>query len=168
MKNEYFLIRKDLEFLWFRFFETNGVLLEKRCQAVFGSKQVCVFVCTVRFVFLQAMSSVSEAGTEACKILRVHDSAPSKMVFVDVESPSPRIHTSASTKGYVLQWDEVLDCICDELIHIQALRPVCRECVTNATAELLCHLAFHEDAELMLDPHSDRTLPIWSRCFAYY
>ena len=70
-------------------------------------------------------------------------------------------------KGEVLQWDEVLDFICDELVHIQALRPVCRHCATDATAHVLCHLAFHEH-NMMLDPYSDPCLPIWCRCIAMF
>ena len=77
-------------------------------------------------------------------------------------------HKPASVKGKVLQLDSVLDCICDELVYIQALRPVCRDCRTAATDEILCHLAFHEKDDIMLDPYSDPHEPIWKRCCASY
>ena len=73
----------------------------------------------------------------------------------------------SAVEGDVLQWDGVLAFICDELVHIQALRPVCRLCATDATAHVLCHLAFHEN-NIVLDPYSDPRVPIWCMCIAMF
>ena len=72
-----------------------------------------------------------------------------------------------TTKGNILQCDVIMDFFCEELEDIQALRAVCRDCISEATTQALCHVAFHEN-ELILDDCSDSNLPIWSRCFALY
>ena len=69
--------------------------------------------------------------------------------------------------GVILQCDVFLSFFGDELEGIQALRAVCRDVVSEATTQVLCYLAFH-DSDLVLDPYSDPTLPIWSRCVALY
>ena len=65
-------------------------------------------------------------------------------------------------------WDRLVEYIDDELVNVQALRAVCRGFVTETTAEALCHLAFHEKEDIMLDPYSDPRSPIWKRCIALY
>jgi hypothetical protein len=72
-----------------------------------------------------------------------------------------------TTKGNILQCDVVMDFFCEELEDFQAVRAVCRDCISEATTQALCHLAFHEN-ELILDPGSDLNLPIWCRCLALY
>ena len=69
--------------------------------------------------------------------------------------------------GVILQCDVFLSFFGDELEGIQALRAVCRDVVSEATTQVLCYLAFH-DSDLVPDPYSDPTLPIWSRCVALY
>ena len=43
----------------------------------------------------------------------------------------------------------------------------CRGCASEATTQVFCSLAFC-DSDLILDPYSDPSLPIWSRCIAWY
>ena len=65
-------------------------------------------------------------------------------------------------------WDRLVEYIDDELVNVQALRAVCRGCDTEPTADALCHLAFHEKEDIMLDPYSEPRSPIWMRCIALY
>ena len=65
-------------------------------------------------------------------------------------------------------WDRLVEYIDDELVNIQALRAVCRGFVAETTAEALCHLAFHEKEDIMLDPYSEPRSPIWMRRVALY
>ena len=51
---------------------------------------------------------------------------------------------------------------------VEADRVVCLGFVTQATAEALCHFAFHEKDDLLLDPHSGARMPIWNRCILLY
>ena len=67
-----------------------------------------------------------------------------------------------------MDWDCLLDYIGDELANVQALRAVCRACVTEAMTEALCHLAFREKPNLVLDLFSNPQRPIWSMCIALY
>ena len=92
-------------------------------------------------------------------------SVPCAVTFDDA-GPSRDDPSSSAVRGHVLQWDGVLGFISDELEHIQALRAVCRHCATEATAHVLCHVAFHEKSDIMLDPYSDSRAPIWRRCIA--
>ena len=76
--------------------------------------------------------------------------------------------TQYMARAVAIDWDCLLEYIDDDLVNVQAFRAVCRDCVTEAAAQTLCHLAFHEKADIMLDPFSDRRQPIWMRCFALY
>ena len=73
------------------------------------------------------------------------------------------LHAECAMAGV---WDRLVEYIDDELVNIQALRAVCRGFVTETTAEALCHLAFHEKDDIILDPHSDPRSPSWMRCIA--
>ena len=75
------------------------------------------------------------------------------------------LHAECAVAGV---WDRLVEYIDDELVNIQALRAVCRGFVTETTAEALCHLALHEEDDIMLDPFSDPRSPIWMRCVALY
>ena len=99
----------------------------------------------------------------------VHASQKGSVRFVETfkdAGPSHDNPSPSAVRGNVLQWDGVLGFISDELEHIQALRSVCRQCATEATAHVLCHLAFHEKSDIMLDPYSDPQVPLWRRCIA--
>ena len=89
--------------------------------------------------------------------------------LVDFEVLNQRVwkdlHAECAVAGV---WDRLVEYIDDELVNIQALRAVCRGFVTETTAEALCHLAFHEKDDIMLDPYSDPRSPIWMRCIALY
>ena len=81
---------------------------------------------------------------------------------LDVRSTDEeRLHVPS--KGTILQWDLVLAGMYDWLENLQALRAVCRDTVSEVMLEHLCHAAFH-DIPLSLDPYSDPTSPLWSRC----
>ena len=67
-----------------------------------------------------------------------------------------------------MDWDRILEYIEDELVNVQALRVVCRACATEASVQTLCHLAFHEKDDIVLDPKSDPKQPVWMRCVALY
>jgi len=84
---------------------------------------------------------------------------------LDVRS-TDEVRLYVPSKGTILQWDEVLAGMYDWLENLQALRAVCRDTVSEVMLEHLCHAAFH-DHSLMLDPYSDPTLPLWSRCIIY-
>ena len=71
-------------------------------------------------------------------------------------------------RALAMDWDCLLEYIDDDLVSVQAFRAVCRDCVTEAAAHTLCHLAFHEKADIMLDPFADARQPIWMRCLALY
>ena len=75
------------------------------------------------------------------------------------------LHKECAVAGI---WGRLVEYIDDELVNVQALRAVCRGFVTETTAEALCHLAFHEKDDIMLDPYSDPRSPIWMRCIALY
>ena len=110
--------------------------------------------------------AMSRNGAATCKARACQESASRVGKTISQQSPALECKTPAAIKSDILQWDSVLDCICDEVVHIQALRPVCSQCATAATADVLCHLAFHDKGGLMLDPFADPLLPIWSRCIA--
>ena len=93
------------------------------------------------------------------------EAGPGHSVLVATAVDSCMEGQEGTTKGDILQCDVFLGFCCDELEGIQALRAVCRDCVSEATTQALCHLAFH-DSDLILDPYSDPSLPIWSRCVA--
>ena len=65
-------------------------------------------------------------------------------------------------------WDRLVEYIDDELVNIQALRPVSRGFVTETTTEALRHLAFHEKSNILIDPFSDPRSPIWTMGIALY
>ena len=123
----------------------------------------CAYACPVSLARAMSRNAVA-----ACEARASVERAPRVGKSSSHHSPALECNTPAAIKGGILQWDSVLDCICDEVVHIQALRPVCCQCATAATADVLCHLAFHEKGGLMLDPYADPLLPIWSRCIALF
>ena len=60
---------------------------------------------------------------------------------MEVNASQDQQHSPPS-KGTVLQWDWMLVFIAEETCHIQALRSVCRDTVTEATTIVFCHLVF--------------------------
>ena len=67
------------------------------------------------------------------------------------------------SKGTMLQWDLVLAGMYGWLEHLQALRAVCRDTVSEVMLEYLCHATFHENP-MLLNPFTDPTKPLWLRC----
>ena len=139
----------------------------------------CCLLKTISWLIVVVVSASGSAIQFCCVMLAIrHDQASERVEALAEAEPGHTLLAATAvdscmegqegtTKGNILQCDVIMDFFCEELEDIQALRAVCRDCISEATTQALCHLAFHEN-ELILDPGSDPNLPIWCRCLALY